>query len=274
MYRKIAANRGSSFEIWMITKLLSRGSFGIIYETSKCDKTEGKTENFVAKICNSNGVQHIDNEKEVYSTLRRCSQLYTTFLPRIEQYGEKFIILERLDTDVKHFFTSEMVSKKTIHSLIVQIISALEFLHSFGYSHGDIKTENMLLDLKEPEIPRLKMTDLGLALPFNSTQISVQPHRGTLLFISEDAHRGIVPNKRSDLENLGWTIIYSFFNIHVPWKNIRRKSSILKEKVNFKQTIQNNVHNIPGRLKLYFDHIFSLSYDEKPKYNMLKSLFS
>jgi vaccinia related kinase len=197
---------------------------------------------------------------------------YTHFLPKIEQYGETFIILERLDMDVRHFLSSKNVTRKTIHSLIVQTISALEFLHSFGYSHGDIKTENMLVDLKDPEMPRLKLTDLGLALPFESRKLPVSPHRGTLLFISEDAHRGVVPNKRSDLENLGWTIVYSFFNINLPWKNIKRKSSILKEKVSFKKTIQTRVQS--SRLKLYFNHIFSLSYDDAPKYSMLVGLFS
>lgn len=261
MYRKIVANR----EIWTITNILNRGRFGNVYETIRDDKK------FVAKICNGNGFQHIINEKNVYKTLSH-GVLYTNFLPKIEQYGETFIILERLDMDVKHFLLSEAVTKKTIHSLIVQTISALEFLHSFGYSHGDIKTENMLVDLKDKEMPILKLSDLGLALPFKSKKLPISPHRGTLLFISEDAHRGIVPNKRSDLENLGWLIIYSFFNINLPWKNIKRKSSILKEKVNFKKTVQKHVQS--SRLKLYFNHIFSLSYDEKPKYVMLMNLFS
>jgi vaccinia related kinase len=241
--------------------ITNRGRFGTIYEISSKS---------VIKVCNTIGYEHISNEKRAYQALSLSG---CCCIPRIERVGANFIIMERLDMDVAQFLSTPN-SKKHVHSLISQTIDALKFVHSVGYSHGDIKTENMLLDLRNGD-PVLKLSDFGLASAFSDKNTKTLPHRGTLLFISEDAHRGLVPHRRSDLENLGWVIIHSFFKCNLPWKNAKRKRQIMHEKIRMKKIITASSTFLPNqRTKLYFCHVLSLSYDDVPNYDMLVDIFS
>jgi len=304
MYQKIvtleAGGPKGSHNVWVLRSILNQGGFGVVYETTN---ETGAKENmkFVTKCLPHKGNiglgsaegavplrgGHILNEKRIYESLTSDLQ-HVCFIPEILAYGSNCIIMEKFDMDVDQYLNTHTVPRKTIHCFISQVLKALEFIHKHNYSHGDIKTSNMLLDLKDVNNPIIKISDFGLSASFVSQETSkhldycthVIPHRGTLLFISEDAHRGIIPSRRSDLENLGWVMIHSFFKATLPWKYMYKKQRILNEKVRTKTLIQQSSsvkkllpNHSTTRLDLYFIHILRLKYDECPKYKMLIDLF-
>jgi len=282
MYQQIVTKQ----EVWVLQNVLNQGGFGIVYETTK---SSDDTPKFITK-CQSRVCKHdhMLNEKRVYECLK-CDLNYSQFIPEIHECGPNFIIMKKFDIDVDQYFNTHVVPKKIIHFLISQVLNALEFIHMHNYSHGDIKTSNMLLDLENKENPTLKISDFGLGSLFVSHKTrqhleyskTISPHRGTLAFISEDAHKGVVPSRRSDLENFGWVMIQSFFRGLLSWRNLTGKTHVMNEKIKRKTFIlkSGTVKTIlpdhsTTRLDLYFKHIFSLEYSACPKYKMLIGLFT
>lgn len=81
-------------------------------------------------------------------------------------------------------------------------LDALEYIHSQGYAHADVKGSNILLasNSLELEIEKTKafLVDYGLAYRFRTGTGSHKPflhderraHEGTMEFTSRDAHHG------------------------------------------------------------------------------------
>jgi vaccinia related kinase len=81
---------------------------------------------------------------------------------------------------------------------------ALEYIHSQGYAHSDVKGSNILLKKKNQECPSeiektpAFLVDFGLAYRYRTSNGVHKPfvhderraHEGTLEFTSRDAHHG------------------------------------------------------------------------------------
>ena len=80
---------------------------------------------------------------------------------------------------------SEEVARYYFH----QMISALEYLHSKGYSHRDIKPENMMLDTDF----NLKIADFG----FSSSQTLNESRKGTDGYMAPEIYNGEVYSGKS-----------------------------------------------------------------------------
>jgi calcium-dependent protein kinase len=50
-----------------------------------------------------------------------------------------------------------------VAEIVYQLILALNYMHQNGIMHRDIKAENILMESKDPEDLRLKVTDFGFA---------------------------------------------------------------------------------------------------------------
>ena len=169
-----------------------------------------------------------------------------------------------------------------------QLISAIRFIHSFGYSHGDLKDKNILVRSEGGTIS-LYITDFGLVHKFTRNRVHVPYtpgklclHRGTIPFISEDSHEGVVPSRRSDLENMGWLLIASLFGGVLPWSKMTGKNPVLSAKRDAKRLISNGEDAglkkmMPGqshkRMFRYMISVVRLKYEEEPDYDSLKKIF-
>lgn len=80
-------------------------------------------------------------------------------------------------------------SEPLARSLFVQILEAVEYMHSEGICHRDIKTENIFVDEKF----NLKLGDFGFA----SRESTNMTQRGTNLFMAPEIHEGNAYNGKS-----------------------------------------------------------------------------
>lgn len=273
---------------WSLDEVLCRGGFGTIYACTENDKVVVKTQH--------RSDDQLRREERFYRALRAWeSETHHTgpkYIPDLVTSGIandlRFIVIERFPFDLQRFIDSIQLSKSDRCEMARQLISAIRFIHSFGYSHGDLKAKNVLVRSSEGVIS-LYLTDFGLVhkfieegrhVPYTVGKLCL--HRGTLPFISEDSHMGVVPSRRSDLENMGWLLITSLFGGVLPWAKMNGRSPVLASKQSVKQLILKEDECVlkkmmpkqsHKRVFLYMRKVVTLKYEEEPDYDTLEKIF-
>lgn len=96
---------------------------------------------------------------------------------------------------------SEDLGNGDLYPIIVQICRALEYIHSRGLIHYDVKPSNIMVKSTGVVV---KLMDLGLAA--EKTTSSGSKLRGTLPYIAPELAKGVGVDKRADLYSLGVTL--------------------------------------------------------------------
>ncbi|GMS83511.1 hypothetical protein PENTCL1PPCAC_5686 [Pristionchus entomophagus] len=98
-------------------------------------------------------------------------------------------------------------------------VRSLDYLAFKNYTHGDIKSMNILLP-SPSDYEGAVLVDFGLARMASSNVEKAdkkRAHNGTAIFTSLDAHRGFQPSYRGDVEILVYNIVY-WISGKLPWQ--------------------------------------------------------
>lgn len=90
--------------------------------------------------------------------------------------------------DLLKFVNSTRMTERSMRNIMIQLISAVKYMHSFSILHRDIKLENIVIVknmVGESEKINIKLIDFGISLNLNklSSQSDEEP-LGTLLYMS------------------------------------------------------------------------------------------
>jgi Nif-specific regulatory protein len=122
--------------------------------------------------------------------------------------GEPFFAMEHIQgQDWKNFLQPLDYSK--FWPLLVQACSTLDFLHSKGIVHGDLKPSNILITSSAGGQPVAKFTDFGFA-EYGEVGESAW-WRGTLGYLAPEIIRGERHSHQADLYSLGVLIYETLF---------------------------------------------------------------
>lgn len=138
-----------------------------------------------------------------------------------------------------------------------------------------------------PMEERIHLIDFGLASKFIDSTGQHRPfcmdqrraHDGTLEFTSRDAHMG-AHARRSDLECLGYNLIF-WSRGFLPWKDeklLNQPEQVHRMKEYFMTDVREILKLIYGEdcpkyLGEFLHYVGGLTYDERPDYDYLRSLF-
>jgi serine/threonine protein kinase len=119
--------------------------------------------------------------------------------------------------------------------------------------------------------------DFGLSKEFRDPRTRLHiPHgktlglTGTIIFASIHSHLGLELGRRDDLESLAYILIY-FLRGSLPWQGLEDCDLVAESKQqNFTRDI---CDGLPLELRTFLDYSRSLSFDDKPNYDYLCSLF-
>ena len=108
--------------------------------------------------------------------------------------------------------------QKFIVSMLRQIILCLQKLHRLGYSHGDLKPQNICARKSHDGSVKFTLIDLGMSAKLTSlgSKDIKQVFRGNMMFASADhiiSHRA---SALCDLYSL-LCVSYFFLNKTLPW---------------------------------------------------------
>nr|XP_036217934.1 tau-tubulin kinase homolog Asator-like isoform X2 [Bactrocera oleae] len=167
-------------------------------------------------------------------------------------------------------------SLSTTLRLGLQILKAIESIHSVGFLHRDIKPSNFSIGRLPYNCRRVYMLDFGLARQYTTGTGEVRcpraaaGFRGTVRYASINAHRNREMGRHDDLWSLFYMLV-EFVNGQLPWRKIKDKEQVgfTKEKYDHRILLK----HLPSDLKQFLEHIQSLAYADRPDYAMLIGLF-
>ncbi|KAJ1281861.1 hypothetical protein BS78_03G006000 [Paspalum vaginatum] len=256
------------------------GSFGEIYLATHVDTYE-----IVAVKIESSKTKHpqLFYEAKLYNTLQGGSGIANVKWCGVDG-EENVLVIDLLGPSLEDLFVycGRKFTLKTVLMLAEQMITRIEFVHSKGYLHRDIKPDNFLMGLGR-KANQVYIIDFGLAKRYrDSTTNRHIPYRenknltGTARYASCNTHLGIEQSRRDDLESLGYVLLY-FLRGSLPWQGLKAATKTQKYDKICEKKISTPIEvlckSCPVEFASYFHYCHSLTFDQRPDYAFVKRLF-
>ncbi|MGH0152148.1 UNVERIFIED_CONTAM: hypothetical protein FKN15_030655 [Acipenser sinensis] len=244
---------------WILGEPIGQGGFGLLYLANENSSgTVGKDAPYVIKVVQVHG----------YGQIRY-----------------RFMVMDRFGTDLQKVFeeNGKRFSRKTVLQLGLRLLDILEYIHEHEYVHADIKASNLLLSYKNPNL--VYLVDYGLAYRYSPEGVLKEYkedpkrcHDGTIEFTSIDAHKGVSPSRRSDLEILGYCMIQWLCG-SLPWEdNLKDPNYVRDLKIKSRHNVSDfiskcfSTNDTPHEMIEYMEEVKSLEYNDKPSYQKLRNI--
>ncbi|XP_056291104.1 serine/threonine-protein kinase VRK1-like isoform X2 [Pseudoliparis swirei] len=149
--------------------------------------------------------------------------------------GYRFMVMDRLGRDLQKICerSGGRLKKATALQLGRGLLDVLEYVHENEYVHADIKAANLMLGCRDPE--QVYLADYGLSYRYCPKGVHKEykenpkkGHNGTIEYTSLDAHRGVAPSRRGDLQMLGFCLL-GWSCGALPWDHLTRSPAQVQE---------------------------------------------
>ncbi len=209
-------------------------------------------------------------ELEVLRNLRH--QNIVEFYEMFELDGQYQLVMEYVDgMDAKDWVTTFKTGKLSVRlaaTLGYQLLDALDHAHGRGYVHRDIKPSNILITGDPVDIPKVKLSDFGLAKSFrDNAGFTKLTHQGDIAgsvgFISPDHIRDFREVKEpADIYSAGATIYY-LMTLAYPYLGFNPQSADAYKMILEHPCVPLRAHrpDVPEA----FDRIIRKALEKKPK---------
>ncbi|XP_026165916.1 serine/threonine-protein kinase VRK2 isoform X2 [Mastacembelus armatus] len=199
----------------------------------------------------------------------------------------RFMAMDRLGSDLQKICNRNggRLKKATVLQLGQELVDVLEYIHENEYVHADIKAANLMLGYREPE--KVYLADYGLSYRYcpdgDHKEYRENPkkgHNGTIEYTSLDAHKGVAPSRRGDLQILGFCLLHWLCG-SLPWDSVLQNPAQVQEaKARLMDNLPDSVQQLSvsrastDEVAVFLLYVKTLGYQDKPDYQHVKELLA
>ncbi|XP_022185415.2 serine/threonine-protein kinase VRK1 [Nilaparvata lugens] len=211
------------------------------------------------------------------------SPFYSSGLFTFKNTEYRFLVTDRYGKSLYNIISEndKQIPTDTVHQIAIQLLDMLEYIHSKGYIHGDIKAANLLFGVKPGTEKYLHLVDYGLAKKFKSDveDLPRDPKlagNGTIEYISRDGHNGVF-GTRGDLEMLAFNLLH-WINSTLPWEKDIANAAVVQQKkeelmASPSTYINKNLPKVPTVMVKFLDYINSIDNNQPIDFDLCRKLF-
>jgi len=292
-------------DVWTVGKSIGVGGFGEIYLCCVGENKCNDNATLAMKIePHENGPLFVEMnfylrtaKAEMVEEFRKKRGLKSFGMPVLRGSGNhtfkgskyRFLVMDRYSKDLDKFFQGgkQVFSNQNSFTLAIKILDTLEYIHSKGYVHNDIKAQNLMLGYGSGKENDVYLVDFGLVSKYfrgdDQKHVEYKPdprfaHDGTIEYLSRDAHNGI-KGRRSDLEILGYNLVH-WLSGNLPWMDsIGNPKTVQAKKEKFMSNIPMGLkqcfgkNSYPNILKEFLNYVTNLKFEDEPNYKTCRSMF-
>lgn len=249
---------------YQVVQRLGAGAMGTVYLAEDLVRVQRRV---ALKILKSETLEDTEvwskGEYEALTRLRHPNLARVHDFGRISDSNDFYIVSEYIRGQDLFSATREM-DEEELHDVIAQICRALEYIHTQGYVHFDIKPDNILVTRdrsvgsddsskvqwspdapkssdKGSGPPRVKLIDFGLAEQLSGTfDFAI---KGTLNYVAPEIIQGRNPDKRADLFSLGVTL-FQILTAKLPFVG-EDGGTVSRERTNWREDVRRQLSSQP-----------------------------
>ena len=262
-----------------VNKQLGKGGFGQIY------LGRNVVENYpiAIKIEDNSNRSHLHLEYEILKDIQGG-----VGIPRIFKYKQghnhNYLVMELLGKSLDKLFSEcdKSFSYKTIFQIGYQMVERIQYVHSKGYIHRDIKPGNFVLG-RDDKNKIIYLIDFGLSKRYIDPETKEHiPYKegkgltGTARYVSLFTHYGIEQARRDDIEGIAFNLIY-FAKGKLPWQGVKTKNKKEKHKKIMESKLAHTPDilctNLPEEFIKLLKYSRQLDFEDEPDYQNIKLMF-
>jgi len=150
-------------------------------------------------------MHQLDLHRQEIETLRLCQFPYIVSMKNVFEDSENlYISMEYLKGgDLSAYLDkqSHKLAEERVKSIVITLLKAVEFMHSHGIAHRDLKPKNILLIDDTPDSD-VKIADFGLAVCLEPIK-KCQSSAGTPNFVAPETLLGFPSDQAVDMWSMG-----------------------------------------------------------------------
>lgn len=269
---------------YILGSKIGSGSFGDVYYGIDKQPNERSKYQYVAikleKLSNNNFLNDYENEiyKLIYEPNRGIARIFWNGV----QDDYNVLVMELIGPSLEHLLKAcnSKFTLETVSLVGKQVLKCINYIHSKGVIHRDIKPDNFLVKINTN---MLYLIDFGLCKKFvndNKEHIPMSKTKkfiGTLRYASINSHRGLELSRRDDLESIGYMLIY-LAKGRLPWQGLAVnndsnediKQLIYQCKLNTR--IDTLCSGLPFQFVEFISYVKNLEFNAQPNYRYLYEL--
>ena len=267
------------FKKFKVKKKIGQGAFGSVFAGKNLDDNKP----VAIKVEKSNAPRTSLKDEAIF-----LFELKGLGIPEMISFGKvktyNVLVEPLLGPSLFHLYVQSgmQFALEDICMISIQVIERIQFVHSRFIIHRDIKPDNFLIGLEDPNI--IYIVDFGLSKKYRSSTTKKHvPFRitgkltGTMRFSSPNALRGGEQSRKDDLISIGYMIIY-FMRKKLPWQQFNKVKNEIEKYIKIyrmKKELKPELlcQGLPQEMVHYMRYVLHLGFEEEPDYKYLKDLF-
>ena len=191
-------------ELFQVKKLIGKGNFGRVFHAVDCYGREFALKKLDKRVLDEETLSYVKKEIEIMSSVNHKNVVKCYFAS--ENESSIFIAIEMCyGGDLESYLKKFKPQKKTLRRWLRGLVEGLDYLHSRGIMHRDLKLANFFVSSRVEETAECKLADIGFAKRMDRSITATQ--LGSPLFMAPEIFRNDCYDMKADIWSLG-TALY------------------------------------------------------------------